>query len=209
MRNILRNTAVAALLSGTLLFGQAQDSATAQRASAAQQEVDWLDAPTPDGSPTLRETSDWLAKTLIAYGGDDPADGSHARIGTAHIDNDCSFHVHINVTSVDDLSSALDVSLPLGAVVKVSDGVGEVPNVMISTGSVKAILLATHTETSTGSRRVQFVGLLLGSHPSADQEETAPQEPDQMLPRIIRALQHAVDLCRSSYQPPAQTKEPF
>src|SRR5271168_4417284 len=40
-----------------------------QQTAPLQADVNWLDAPTPDGSPTLRETSDWLGKTLSLYGG--------------------------------------------------------------------------------------------------------------------------------------------
>lgn len=36
-----------------------------------------------------------------------------------------------------------------------------------------------------------------------------PQSPEEMMPRIVSALQHAVSLCQSVYKTPVQAKEPF
>jgi hypothetical protein len=57
MKKSLTVLAIVILLALSAFAGKKKDS------------TDWLNAPTPDGSPTLKETSDWLAKTLQDYGG--------------------------------------------------------------------------------------------------------------------------------------------
>lgn len=91
--------------------------------------TDWLDAPTPDGSPTLKETSDWLAKTLNTYAGvGNNQDGKYGSspdepvYESVSINNQCEFsfvQVPINDRGRRDRRQALQTIIPLGAVLSV------------------------------------------------------------------------------------------
>lgn len=260
MRNILRNITVVALLSGTLLFSQAQDTATAQRASAAQQEVDWLDAPTPDGSPTLRETSDWLAKTLTLYGGsngfEDGVTGSMwsakvtrsikgaLLIADARIDEQCHFiynEIYAEGTVKDGSKhqnvsyTGITVSVPLGVPALSIENTyvrGDGHKLEIQTGSTQDIAITTAElnpkdfwmygnnnikvlrQAAWPSGKTNYTNaaqLYVELNPPSSNEpgSQVTDSVDNMRPRIISALQHAAALCRSTYQAPAQKKEPF
>lgn len=171
-----------------------------------QNTTDWLNAPTPDGSPTLKETSDWLSQTMEAYGGNtrDPA----AVIGV-RIDNSCNFYWTLRVTdrSWNKYLDITDYSLPLGAVTSVS---ATQTGVRLETGQVTAIRLQGHghyehrTDTAADS-----AGFEVSRMPEPKAGGEAPQQPEQVIPRIVNALQHAVSLCQSTYKPPVQTKQPF
>jgi hypothetical protein len=82
--------------------------------------TDWLNAPTPDGSPTLKETSDWLARTLADYGGD-PRGNVYSFVQSVRIDNNCNFDFTEVSRARDNKSyhDATEVTIPLGAVTDV------------------------------------------------------------------------------------------
>jgi|GEM_PF-2093648 len=102
----------------------------------AQSGYDRLNAPTADGSPTLKVTSDWLAKTLKDYA-DRNRDGSTRIAGwlyeyfnNVHIDNNCvlsytdtesAFHSNLlGPGGKNKLSKVTHYYVPLGAVSSVS-----------------------------------------------------------------------------------------
>ena len=96
-------------------------SAFAARKKQAQQDsTDWLNAPTPDGSPTLKETSDWLARTLTDYGGD-PRGAVYTVIQNVRIDNNCNFSFTVASRAQDNKSyhESTELTVPLGAVTDV------------------------------------------------------------------------------------------
>jgi hypothetical protein len=176
--------------------------------------VDWLNAPTPDGSPTLKQTSDWLAKTLQAYGGEDRQSGRSV-IREVRIDNSCNFHYSVNETgySGNPYVRGFDVTLPLGAVHDIYAWISDIDappvGIDISTGQTASVQFSSHSrrETSTSANSVVWIAVRHVPEPILGGE--APEAAAQMIPRIITALQHAVDLCRSTYKPPAESKEPF
>ena len=169
--------------------------------------TDWLNAPTPDGSPTLKETSDWLAKTLADYGGSD-WDTYPARVADVGIDNTCTFRWKA-VTDPGKHSSYDGFAVPLGAVTSVaispqsSDGHNWL-DLNISTGNVAAIRGSGGSVPAT-----EMSWIVISRMPAPKLNAPTPETPEQMAPRIQKALQHAVDLCRSTYQAPAQSKELF
>ncbi len=139
MKKILTILIITAVWPASFVAGQTKQDSGSVQATSQGTEVNWLDAPTPDGSPTLRETSDWLAKTLTVYGvsrgpNDTVSEGTWGKVtvrvnGTsrivgAHIDGQCHFiyneidaegtrvlnkHEHENVSY-----TGITVSVPLG-----------------------------------------------------------------------------------------------
>lgn len=95
-------------------------SAFGAKKKQPQDSTDWLNAPTPDGSPTLKETSDWLAKTLAGYGGD-PRGTVYSVVQSVGIDNNCNFSYTESSRARDNKSyrETTEVSFPLGAVTDV------------------------------------------------------------------------------------------
>jgi hypothetical protein len=174
--------------------------------------TDWLNAPTPDGSPTLKETSDWLASTLGEYGGNKFPDlGPVTVIADAHIDNRCTFEYQEISHSTSHFPNS-NISLPLGAVTQIlphQDLDRGVVGVDLVTGNVNAVVIK-YVDAKAGSDSAAARATIIVSRtppPRAGAE--VAQQPSQMIPRIISAMQHAVDLCHSAYQPAAQTKQPF
>jgi hypothetical protein len=189
-----------------------------------QDSTDWLNAPTPDGSPTLKETSDWLAKTLQDYGGYfSDGDGAVRTIQEVRIDNNCMFS-YTTVSSGDNgrHTETTSTSLPLGAVSEVIGGNSGHPNPSywggedeygkllgfeIKTGQMDAV--QNHGRRGSVSPVANEAAIDVSNMPKALLGHEDPQKPYQMIPRIVSALQHAVSLCQSAYKAPAQTKEPF
>jgi hypothetical protein len=83
-----------------------------------QDGVDRLNAPTADGNPTLKVTSDWLATTIKKYDGIFlPPDGQGAfHLENVFIDNGCTFQA-TNSSYYDGVGGGIVYfSIPLGAV---------------------------------------------------------------------------------------------
>lgn len=162
-------------------------------------------------SPTLQETSDWLAKTLEAYGGKDDERVSNV-ISNAHIDDHCNFSFEQTNHSLraSGRTYIWQISLPLGAVTLVEPEIlrssdAEV-GVRIWTGDVNAVVQTGQEGRHVGAT---FATIDVARSPQGDIGAQVPQNPDQMVPRIVNALQHAVSLCQGTYEPPAPAKEPF
>ena len=180
-----------------------------------QPDTDWLNAPTPDGSPTLKETSDWLAKTLQDYGGyhphcgsPGPCLGSFPVLSDVGIDNTCTFRWTEETNASRD--AIYSYAVPLGAVTEITvaptdDGLA--PNLTIKTGQVTAISAGERVNKT--HEALASAGFDLYGTPPPKLNAPAPESKERMAPRIQKALQHAVDLCRSTYQAPAQAKQLF
>ncbi len=133
MKNNLLIFAVAILLPVAAFAGHKKDS------PQPQDTTDWLNAPTPDGSPTLKETSDWLGKTLVGYfrGTSDGTVNSY--LDDVRIDNNCNFTYserlidkHYHDTKV--------TTFPLGAVTSVTtDADGSDGSVLVQTGQTASV----------------------------------------------------------------------
>ena len=197
MKKLLWSLILTALLSAPAIAGKKKDS------PPPQDGTDWLNAPTPDGSPTLRATSDWLGKTLEAYGGD-----NNSSDVSIHIDNDCSFHVKFaNKNGKHTFTN--DLSFPLGAVTSVDRDPDNAQNVKIATGNVAVMQMVRHGWNNYGTNYYTNVTFEVAKYPEVKPGGEIPQPVDQMLPRIVNAFQHAMSLCRSAYQAPSSNKEPF
>lgn len=187
-------------------------------AAYAQAGGDRLNAPTTDGSPTLQVTSDWLAQTWPDYAGQYPLQ----RISNVYIDNSCKLGFTSLLKNSDDIWKNEVYSLPLGAVSNISIAINEdhQPSIRIETGNHAVVedLITTSSgwrnynpsdkAASDDWENVVFVELTnwqTTASPGAD----LPQTREQMAPRIISALQHAVTLCAGSFTPPAQSPQPF
>jgi hypothetical protein len=191
-------------------------------AAYSQAGNDRLNAPTTDGSPTLKVTSDWLAQTLQAYGGGH-GDDVYSNIG---IDNNCTFSFTDKYTYTDVPGEVGDyyfttVSIRLGTVDKIIVN-GGTPGVYITTGQVAGVHIVISSPMKANGKRnpnnppvgepesdtnSQLV-VVMRTPPTVAGADL-PQSPDQIIPRITSALQHAVALCAGSYTPPAQSNQPF
>jgi hypothetical protein len=197
MKKILMALTIAALL---LLAASGQQT-------ASQEQVNWLDAPTPDGSPTLRETSDYLAKTMQEYGG-------YSVFG---IDNSCTLRWEEPYGD-----TFLKYTVPMGAVQSIvattSTSDRTYPAIQLTTGNIAAIeqqqgpLIAKHHSKEHRVNEVKALTIVfftIDQQPIAHLGENAPRTGWEMNPHIISAMQHAVGLCQSAYKAPVNAKEPF
>jgi hypothetical protein len=182
-------------------------SAFAAKKKPQADSPDWLNAPTPDGSPTLKETSDWLANSLADYAGvDDGAISSSTSVSNVAIDNTCTFRW--SESYYREKHPSYVYALPLGAVSEITalpDNGGNWFDLMIKTGDVAAIRGSGQMAIPVSS----IVTIQIGRRPSPKLNAPSPETAEQMAPRIQKALQHAADLCRSTYQAPPQAKQAF
>jgi hypothetical protein len=194
-------------------------------AALSQAGGDRLNAPTTDGSPTLQVTSDWLSQTLQVYGGKDDNEGADA-FSNISIDNSCTLNFSITTSNLEGTGDyVVDTSsIRLGAVSSVQLNVnGGTPGLMIYTGQVAAVHVVNSPPMNAHGMKKdniyygetgnvqdvnsQFIEVM--RTPQVIPGATIPPSPNQMIPRIIAALQHAVTLCAGSYTPPAQSNQPF
>jgi hypothetical protein len=209
MKKILTILAIATILTGCALAQKKEDGS-----AKAQDTTDWLNAPTPDGSPTLKQTSDWLARAFSDYGGGEMPSGTGS-VEDIGIGNDCRFHYTIKFTAHNsDQMIVTDVSFPLGAVTSVEagsalDGDHSNPSLNFATGSLALVEIAHRGQEEAHPAYRNFTGFPVMRKPEAKVGEEMPQNPEQILPRMVTALQHAVDLCKSAYKPPSQAKQAF
>jgi hypothetical protein len=153
---------------------------------------DRLNAQPADGSPTLKATSDWLAINLSSYG-----DVDSEAVSGVHITDNCDL-VYIHT----DASSRYAISVPLGAVNSVSIGRSHgYPSIFLTTAHIAAI--------RQGEYARDHLNIALGHSPPPIAGAATPDGAERMAERIQKALQHAVDLCRGTYNAPAQTQQPF
>jgi hypothetical protein len=150
--------------------------------------------------------------TLSQYGGGCWNEYYKHRIEEAHIDNACrltykSVMIDKENNKVDKDSTRRYASVQLGAVTDVSFveldnmGCGHVFAIKFETGSIAAAF--------DGYGVKSWLQLRIDQSPRASAGAPMPDTPEQMGNRIEKALRHAVDLCRGTYQPPVQPKQPF
>jgi len=182
-----------------------------------QDSTDWLNAPTPDGSPTLKQTIDWLAQTLQDYSWDSFEDGQGFWVVSGfRIDNNCNFSYTKTAPKGFGFSATIDVSFPLGAITSVepsSEGVSYgFWGVEFETGEVAALRVVrrTHGQPDLDQALSHMdIPLTHSWGPQARPGGEVPPTIDKMVPRIVSAFQHAVSLCQSTYKAPTQAKQPF
>jgi hypothetical protein len=164
-------------------------------------------------SPTLQETSDWLAKTLKEYSGRTRQndDGPEIlRTLDAGIKDSCMFYQIQQssfVTNGKRKTETWKTEIPLGAVTAVYDGLeihdGNHPR--IETFPISAIQF---TRPELGTSAEDAIEIVIEQTPSAQLGPEAPQPPAMIIPRIENAFKHAVELCHGTYSH-SQPKEPF
>ena len=205
----------------------------------AQSGYDHLNAPTADGSPTLKVTSDWLATTIVNYKASlfvDPRSTPYFNefqsqgIESPYIDSACIYHF---TTNSNDYS--YHYLVPLGAISSVSalsipvserePDMNYRPNLLLDTGSktiaaIQAIKTLRNISRKHNNRNseqtvtnpiiyLSSIGIILNEVPLPSQGEAISPSLDQMNERTAKAFQHAVSLCAGTYQAPAQTTQPF
>lgn len=187
----------------TLTISALLSLAASGQQTASQEQVNWLDAPTPDGSPTLRETSDYLAKTMQEYGG-------YSGFG---IDNSCTLRWEEPYGD-----TFLKYTVPMGAVqfiaATTSTSDRTYPAIQLTTGNIAAIeqlesLLGKHHSKEHKVKALTMVFFTIDRQPIAHLGENTPMTGWEMNPHIISAMQHAIGLCQSAYKAPVKAKEPF
>lgn len=162
--------------------------------------------------PTLEETSAWIVQTLTLYGGDN-SPGMQYIIKDVTIDG-CTFSYTYNWNTLQKLepgkrySDFARTTVPLNAVTLVQPifggNSGDVPGGFVLQTGRQALI-----EFSEGPANNQAMVLVASSPQGPLPNGTVPQNPAVMAPRLIKAFQHAVDLCRAMYPPPQEQTEPF
>jgi len=219
MKKNLTVLLIAILLPLSAFAGSRKKQAQPDSAGQQQDGTDWLNAPTPDGSPTLKETSDWLEKTLHTFAGaGTKRDGSpvywngfsYPVYEHAAIDNQCNFRI---ITVALDARGRMEkkgteILIPLGAIKSVAtnspsyedSGERMETDVVVRT---TAPVIRAYSDRSEWS--IQFYKPM----PDLNDASAAYIFPKDTAPRVKSALEHAAALCQGTFKAPAQSKEPF
>jgi hypothetical protein len=212
MKLYLRQIGAAAL---AIAISVAAQRGTARIVLAAGQSspINTGQGQTPDsGGPSLKETSDWLKSNLEAYGGGCFNDTYYQKISDVSIDNSCklSYKDALIKNSNNKIFLQRAYSIPLGAVSDIqlsssgSPGTGCADGwlIEVNTGNIAVV-------TSNGGSPMPVARININNQPSMSVGGVVPQSPAQMAPRIQKAIQRAVNLCRGSFKAPPQAHEPF
>jgi hypothetical protein len=165
--------------------------------------------------PTLKETGEWLKTTLEQYGGF-YSNGVNSFIDNVQLDAGCNL-TYAERVFTNDHPKWVDrtfISIPLGAVVSAESDLTSISDayaIVLKTGDIAAIQKVGiyHSSRLNNTQSNPYVGITLGQRPTAVPGGLVPQSPEQIGPRVLSAIQHAVSLCRSSYAAPTRPKEPF
>jgi hypothetical protein len=189
-----------------------------------------------NNGPTLKETNDWLAKTLKIYASGGPSAYYTAYVfSNFEIDNNCNLTIketynlddpNERIALEDIVHATKVVTIPLGAITNVyrppiqdpsgGDNYFKDKIIVIETGQIAAVHTVTHyivppssNHVTTEDRSSSKYNIYVASYSVATPGAEMPQPPSQMVPRVVSALQHAVSLCQGTYAAPPQAKEPF
>jgi hypothetical protein len=189
-----------------------------------------------NNGPTLKETNDWLAKTLKVYASGGPSDYYSGYVfSNFEIDKNCNLSITENynlddpnerIAPKDTVHGTKVVTIPLGAITNVyrpptqylkgDDSYFKDKIIAIETGQIAAVHMVTHYIVPPSSNHVTTEDsnsnkyyVYVAMYPKASPGGEIPQPPSQMVPRVVSALQHAVSLCQGTYAAPPQAKEPF
>jgi len=166
--------------------------------------------------PTLAETSDWLAKTMETYGGNNSNDVNfYEVIKDVHIDN-CIFsytsvtphldkHEKQNGWDTDHIEVALNQLVPGTVTFFEGGGVRGTGGVSLQSAGQQTFVKIDGRPLPRGSFEISVQTSPHGVLPDG----TVPQRPGDMVPRLINAFQRAVSVCRTMSPPVPQPKQPF
>ena len=212
--SVLASQVAAALTHAIALCGDQRNESVAP--PAQEHEATTTASSAQDGGPTLQETSDWLAKTLKEYGGIYYNSGQlQSALTDAWIGEDCTFHhksVGYEWKENRKLSSSWteETAIPLGAVTSLRSSINpnqEVIGINIYTYPISAVQI--DNTFNDGRHQVTTDDQIpMERSPNATLGGEAPQIPSEIIPRVEKALKHAVDLCRGTYLK-TLPKEPF
>jgi len=172
--------------------------------------------PVAKSGPSFEETRDWIVTTVDQYGGHNL--GSQWVVySNASIDNLCVLRFDSNWYAGDYKKGSKpfagnsgSVEIPLGAVTSIGHGqMGFNPNdqtIDLQTGNVAAVTYGGG-DNFAGSHNEY--DLIVDNSPNAAANMPIPASPQSMVPRLTSAFQHMVDICKGTYQAPAQQKQPF
>jgi hypothetical protein len=170
-----------------------------------------------DADPTLQETSDWLVRTLQSYGGGITPNSDWtgpqwiATLSNVTLDTSCHLsYKHIIANAQGETTASYSADIALGAVTDVQASIGNVDVwIYVTTGSVNGVVYDGNGTTPGNLKTDNHDQIEVHTTPSSQPGQPVPDSPEQMAPRIVSALNHAVDLCRETYKSPVQQKEPF
>lgn len=194
-------------------LAQSNNTHSAARSDAAQGRLVLVHLQTVDGQgATMQETQQWLKQNLEDYGGGCYNQFFDTKISNVDIDSACNLtYTNTMVPREHDLKPRRGQAfIPLGAVTAVELGTlsggecGERQVLTLRTGN-----LALVRDPEKSGITLDWLGIKIGNEPSPVPGSPMPQSVTQMAPRIQKALQHAVDLCRGTFKAPQQSKEPF
>lgn len=162
--------------------------------------------------PTLKETSDYLAKTLEEYGGSDHRGSARSWITDVGIDSQCVLRWKEENRDIAVKKYFLDreYTIPLGAVHSFHSDPENPFLIIVETGDIEAI---RYTQNESGNH--QYSGaetqaaISIDRTPPAQPDSQAPLYPLQMVPHVGAALEHARTLCQGTYSKPVQTHSLF
>ncbi len=176
--------------------------------------------PVAKSGPSFEVTRDWLVSALAQYGGT-PSYVSCCwyAYSEAAISNSCvlTFHNDEYQTDYKNGSTPMETStitMPIGAVTNTSlQSYGDSPQLSIQTGNLAAITL---TNSFHYNDKLRFpdgsepsFGILIGRQPQVVPGQPMPDSSADMAKRFQAAFQHMVDICKGTYQAPAQQNQPF
>lgn len=149
--------------------------------------------------PSLRETGDWIAKTLEAYGGSED-DAITESIQNVHVGDDCKL-TYDSITPHKDKHykqkgwDTTHVEILLNNIVYVSH---------YTHGD--AIWAGIALEYQLNGRAEQIE---IDTHPQSLADGSRPERPENMVPRLVKALERATALCRAAYPTGPKRSDPF
>jgi hypothetical protein len=201
--------------------------------------TDRLNAPTADGSPTLKQTSDWLAQMLLDMAGydkepagledkgtwtkDDMSSIFHVRYPNVSIDNSCSLHWNNLSWYAGWSGRAQDLPKSIA-----KDATSSQHNVLLSAIPLDGGVFVSTFVSNDGNLNLPSVVIQVPDFPRVGDHATYEfpiginfgghnDTREDVAARIQKALQHAIELSRSvgcpQYTalpaPPPKPKEPF
>jgi hypothetical protein len=192
------------------------------QATMGQKKTEQTQPPPPvaKSGPSFEATRDWMVSTLSQYGGtDEDSAGVWYVYSNVDISNECVLTLQ-NTQFQSDYKSgskpfeSWTVTIPIGAVTNaaVNQYRGDY-FITLQTGGVAALTM-TNGIYFNDKRRVPDsaypnISLDIGRAPQAIAGQPEPDNDIDMAKRFTTAFQHMMDICKGTYQDPAQPKQPF
>jgi hypothetical protein len=149
--------------------------------------------------PSLRETGDWIAKTLEAYGGSED-DAITESIQNAHVGDDCKL-------TYDSITPHKDKHYKQKG--------WDTTHVEILLNNVVMVTHYWHDMDKPAGVALEYqlngdaADIEIDTHPQSMPDGSRPERPENMVPRLEKAFFRATALCRAAYPTGPKKSEPF